>query len=396
MYILQIANKATYPPDGGALAILNLAKGYIENGHKVYLLNMITHKHFNKSGYIDEKYSKSLHIEGIRVNTKISVFKLLINLFFSNKPYIAQRFISKKFNHKIRQLLESHPFGIVQFEGLYSLQYIRYIRNHFKGKIVYRPHNLEYLIWERNTVMSGNLLKKWYLKLLTKRLKKLECSLLNTYDFIIPISKNDAELFNQLGNTKALQVVPFGMDINKINKQSKAKSETKQINFIGALDWIPNQEGLLWFIENCLDEIAQAVPEVNLKIAGRNAPGWFIQKLDHPRIQYIGEVENAYHFMETPGPLIVPLFSGSGMRVKIIEAMALKKAVIATPIAAEGIQCTHAKNILIHTKETFTSGIIHLLKNEILQTKIGENAYTFVADQYDFIKIASKALTFIN
>ncbi len=396
MNILQIANKALFPPDGGSLAILSLAKGYIENGHCVHLLNMVTHKHINKNQFIDYKYRNSLTIEGVYVNTKIACIKALCNLFFSDKPYIAQRFISGQFKQKIHQLLQNQKFDIIQFEGLYTLQYISVIRSVYDGKIIYRPHNLEYLIWERNAVRSKNILKKWYFKILSDRLKNMEKSLLNSYDILFPISNNDTDFFNQLGNTKPFKVVPFGMDIKKTNEKTHPIKGTRQINYIGALDWIPNQEGLLWFIENCLDEIAQAIPEVNLKIAGRNAPEWLTQKLNHPNINYMGEVENAYDFMQTAGPIIVPLFSGSGMRVKIIEAMALKKAIVATPVAAEGIDCTHEENILIHSKETFANAVIRLLENEALQNKIGENAYHFVADQYDFIKIASDALNFIK
>lgn len=395
MNILQIANKAIYPPDGGALAILSLAKGYIENGHRVHLLNMITHKHINKGQFIDDKYRHTLTINGVYVNTKITCINALLNLFFSNKPYIAQRFVASQFNQKINQLLQNQQFDVVQFEGLYALQYISCIKSFYNGKIIYRPHNLEHLIWERNAEKSENIFKRWYFNILSERLKKLEKSLLNTYDFIFPITKIDAEVFNQLGNTKPVRVVPFGMDIKKINEQKHPKEGTKQLNYIGALDWIPNQKGLLWFIDNCLDKIATVYPDITLNIAGRNAPDWLIQKLNHPNINFIGEVENAYEFMQTPGPIIVPLFSGSGMRVKIIEAMALRKAVIATEIAVEGIDCKHEQNILIHTKETFANGVIRLLKDEAFQNKIGENAYHFVANQYDFIKIASDALNFI-
>lgn len=396
MNILQIANKAIYPPDGGSLAILSLAKGYVENGHRVHLLNMVTHKHINKDHFIDEKYKSLLTIDGVQMKTKISFIKALINLLFSNKPYIAQRFISKPFKQKIHQLILNQNFDFIQLEGLYVLQYISDVRSVYAGKIIYRPHNLEHQIWERNAVKSKSIFKKWYFKILTKRLKKIEKSLLNTYDYILPISKNDADFFKQLGNTKPVRVIPFGMDIPKINKPTHPDKGTKQISYIGALDWIPNQEGLIWFIDNCLDKIAQAIPNITLNIAGRNAPEWLIQKLNHPNINYLGEVENAYEFMQTPGPIIVPLFSGSGMRVKIIEAMALKKAVIATKIAAEGIDCAHEENILIQSKETFADEVIRLIEDEALQHKIGENAYHFVANQYDFIKIASNALNFIK
>ncbi|NOQ27270.1 MAG: hypothetical protein GQ564_18060, partial [Bacteroidales bacterium] len=94
MNILQIANKAIFPPDGGSLAILSLAKAYIINGHNVHLLNMITHKHYNKVDIIEHEYEDFLKLSGIEVNTQISYIKLLLNFLFSNKPHVSQRFIS--------------------------------------------------------------------------------------------------------------------------------------------------------------------------------------------------------------------------------------------------------------------------------------------------------------
>ncbi len=96
MNILQIANKAIYPPDGGSIAILSLAKAYVSNGHRVHLLNMITHKHYNNPEVIEPEYRDCLKITGIKINTKISFIKLFANFLFSKTPFISDRFISKR------------------------------------------------------------------------------------------------------------------------------------------------------------------------------------------------------------------------------------------------------------------------------------------------------------
>ena len=150
MEILQIANKATFPPDGGSLAILSLARGYVKNNHQVYLLNMETPKHFNNPGLLEPEIKDKLLVHGVRVNTHLSMIKLGLNLLFSNKPYIAQRFISSKYTRALKKLISAKSFDIIQVEGLYMLQYIRIIKKNFSKKIIYRPHNIEHKIWERN------------------------------------------------------------------------------------------------------------------------------------------------------------------------------------------------------------------------------------------------------
>lgn len=399
MNILQIANKAIYPPDGGSIAILSLAKAYVSVGHRVHLLNMITHKHYNDVTIIEPEYRNQINITGIKINSKISFIKLFGNFLFSKTPYISNRFISKEFKQKLAFLLKNETFEFIQIEGLYVLQYIKYIRQHYKGKVLYRPHNLEYLIWERNILESETIFKKIYLKSLTKRLKKLEIRYLNSYDYLLPISNTDAYFFKKLGNLKPVKVSPFGIDLNTKTKhiiENDSISEPS-INYIGALDWIPNQEGLKWFIDYCFPIILESFPEIKLNIAGRNAPKWLINNFNHRNIHFFGEVKNAYEFMQKSGPIIVPLFSGSGMRVKIIESMSLQKAIVATSIAAEGINCLHNENIMIaDNPENFANSVVILIKNLDLQKQIGDNAYKLIKEQFDMNKIANSILNFIK
>jgi glycosyltransferase involved in cell wall biosynthesis len=399
MNVLQIANKAIYPPDGGTQAILSMSKGYIRNGYNVHLLNITTHKHFNNTSVIEKEYIEHLKISTEEVNTKISSWKLLLNFFFSKKPYIAKRFHSKEFSARIKELLKTENFDFIQLEGLYVLQYIHTIRSFYEGKIVYRPHNLEYKIWESNSKESGNILKKIYFKVLSNKLHKFERHFLNLYDFILPISDKDAAEFEKEGNTKPLLTSPFGINTRAFAKSHRnvEKTNEKQINYIGALDWIPNQEGIIWFTEKCLPLIIKDFPDIKLNIAGRNAPKWFIKKLNHRNINYIGEVEDAYEFIQNPGPIIVPLFSGSGLRVKIIEAMALKKIVVATSIAAEGINYENNVNISIaNNPRNFADSIIKTIQNSDFEKEMGIQAFEHVKKNFDFENITANIISFIK
>jgi glycosyltransferase involved in cell wall biosynthesis len=362
----------------------------------VHLLTIETAKHTNKIEIIPDQYRSKLNITGVPEKIHISTIKLLINFLFSSKAYIATRFYSQRFLKEILKLINENHFDFIQLEGLYSLQYINDIRKKYRGKLIYRSHNIEYQIWSRNAVETKNLLKKLYFKNLSRRLKKLEKKFLNSYDFILPISQTDASCYMQLGNQKPLLVAPFGIEINQQNNNVTLKTD-QSINFIGALDWIPNQNGIIWFIKNCFPAILKRYPDIKLKLAGRNAPAWFTKKLNHPNIDYLGQIENINDFYQLPGPFIVPLFSGSGMRVKIIEAMTYKKAIITTRLGAEGIDATNNENIVIaNSNLEFIDDIIKLLSNQELQNNIGQNAFGFVKENYDFSSIAKQVLTFIQ
>ena len=390
MNILQIANKAIFPPDGGNIALLNLSKAYSKLGNQVQILNMITDKHYNNLYKID-----NIHIKGVEINTKISILKALINILYSKVPYIASRFYTIKFADELKKLLLNNRYDFIQIEGLYCLQYINVIDKIYKGKIVYRPHNLEYLIWERNAIETKNILKKLYFKFTAKSLQKLEYRLLNRYDYILPISQFDADIFYKMGNVKPLQVTPFGIETKETSK--KQNYTEQKIKYIGALDWIPNQKGLIWFLDNCFPILLKRFPNLVFTIAGRNAPDWLVKKLTRKNIDFLGEIEESNKLFSYSGPFIVPLFSGSGMRVKIIEAMSQKNAIVSTKTGAEGINYVDGKNILIaDNAEKFTQHIIGLLNDNNLQKTIGENSYNFVKENYDFINIADTVLKFIQ
>jgi glycosyltransferase involved in cell wall biosynthesis len=394
MKILIIANKFPYPAkDGGSIATLNLAQGLQKLGHHITLLAINTSKHYFEIENLPDNLKQKIDFKDCFVNTDIKFFKLLQNLLFSSIPYNAERFINSDFEKEIVDILQNNRFDIIQLEGLYILPYIETIRKHSSANIAYRSHNIEFEIWERVLANERNLLKKIYTKILVRRLRKFEKKLINSYDSVLPITQRDLNALNQYGNTKESIVVPTGVDIS--NYIQEKKYIYPSLFFIGALDWIPNQEGLLWFLENCWSKINEEDKNLTLKIAGRNAPDDFINRIKKFNIEYIGEVENAIAFMNENAIMIAPLLSGSGMRIKIVEGMALGKVIITTNIGAEGIDVEHNKNILLaNSSEEVIQLILEVTKNKTLFDEISIHARSFISKHYDNFVIAEKVSDF--
>ncbi len=396
MKILQISNKFPYPPkDGGAIAILNLSRGFRHNGHKVSILAMNTRKHYINPEEAKKALKDIAEFNYVNINTDINVFQAAANLLFSSLPYNARRFISRKFEIKLQEILGRESFDIVQLEGVYMMPYVKTIRKCSDAGIALRTHNIEHEIWDRIVANTGNIIKKKYLQILAKRIKRFEIESLNGYDLLVPITKRDAEILNGLGNNKPFHVCPAGLDIEKTPVNIK-DTDYPNLFFLGSLDWIPNQEGLLWFLDSVWKEISMKKPEIVFYVAGRNAPDKLVKRISKYRnIVYKGEVENAGIFMENKSIMIVPLLSGSGMRVKIIEGMALGKAIVTTSIGAEGIDIKHKENIIIaDTADDLKKELENLLENKSFFTKIGENARTFIVDKMDNNKITVELAEF--
>ncbi len=385
MKILQITNKVPYPPkDGGAIATLNMAVGFSNHGHEVTIASLNTKKHYFNLNIIPENIASKIKFVATGINTDIKPIEALKNLLFSKKPYNAIRFISGEFKHLIITLLKKENFDIVQLEGLYLTPYIPAIREHSNALIAFRAHNIEHEIWLRAVKQENNCLKRFYIKILANRIKRMETDIMNQYDIIIPITERDARKFQKMGNTKPVHVSPTGFDLDKLPQKSTIEPEFPTLFHIGALDWAPNQEGILWFLDNIWEKVLQEFPNIKFYIAGRNAPTSLINKVKRKNVIFQGEVENAYKFIQSKAIMIVPLLSGSGMRVKVIEGMAFGKCIVSTSIGAEGINCRHDENILIaNTAETFYRLVKEIINNKEKYDSIRDKAQEFILNEYD-------------
>lgn len=381
----MLANKVPFPPkDGGAFATLNMALGLAESGAEVTLLAMSTPKHPSTEKDFPESIRKQIKIHTVFVNTKQSPVKALQNLIFSKHAYNAQRFLSNRFARALMSLLDEKSHDIVQLEGLYLYPYLHLIRKHFNGKVVLRAHNVEHEIWERNASIQTKRIKRWYFNHLARRVKNAEVNLLREIDLLVPISLRDQQMFEQLGYCGSSFTSPTGYCLSDSRDMDK-DFELLSVFHLGGLDWIPNQEGIFWFLDNCWPHVLSSAPDARFYVAGRNASQGLITKINgYENVVFLGEVEDSAKFMRSKAVMVVPLLSGSGMRIKIVEGMALGKAIVSTSIGAEGIEIEDEKHIIVaDTPYLMAKSIVKLLvdKKEIL--RIGKNAQEFVNQNLD-------------
>lgn len=396
MRILQLTNKIPYPPkDGGAIATLNISKGLARLGHEIDILGMNTDKHFVDLSQIPSDIAQLLAIYEVRINTRLSILDAAKNLFFSHYPYNAERFFNQPYTLALEKLLQHQEYDIIQLEGLYLAFYIPIIRKHSNARIALRAHNIEHEIWDRNAQQESSIIKKWYLKKLSRRIKRFKLSILNHYDFLVPITERDAAQYKRLGNTKPIHVVPAGYDMPPEMLYSES-ADFPSLFFIGALDWFPNQEGLLWFLDKVWPDLRVKHSSLEFHIAGRNAPKWIQKRFtDSPNVKFHGEIDDAHQFINQYAVMIAPLFSGSGMRVKIIEGMALGKTIVTTSIGAEGIDVVSGKHLMVEDNEQdFLKSIDQVLTNRSLFDAIGNEAFDFVKNRYNNHRISESLANF--
>ena len=378
MKVLQLCNKPPYPArDGGCVAMKNISNGLLKEGVNLKVLTIETQKHPFIINEFPKNFVKNTNIESVFIDTRLNIVDAFSALVTSDS-YNISRFFSSDFNKRLIELLTTNQYDIIHLESLFLTPYIYTIRKYSKSKIILRSHNLEHLIWERLANLEKNKAKKIYLKHLSKKLKVYEKRTLNEVDAIASISSEDFRRYNELKCNVPLKTIPFGLDLENYIPLKNELDDTTPLKLfhIGSMDWMPNIEAVNWFLDDIFPNLDKNI--ISFNMAGKNMPNYLLN-LKLPNFFSEKEVDSAIDYMSNFDVMVVPLLSGSGMRVKIIEAMALGKTVITTSIGLEGIDAIDGKEVLIANSTTeFIEKINFLATNKKEVKHIGGNARKFI------------------
>ncbi|MCS7153134.1 MAG: glycosyltransferase family 4 protein [Bacteroidia bacterium] len=370
---LQLTPKPPYPPrDGGALGTAYFLEMVHSIGWTVHTLVMSTYKH-----PYDPTYPTPVPITAVQVNTRPTLWGALANLLHTREPYHVVRFRSSAYAEALMRLIDSFQPDLIQVESPYLTPYVQ----HLKIPKVYRLHNIEAQIWRRHAEEQRLLLRP-YFRLQAKRIEAYERHILSLYDGLLPISEKEAQFAQESGYQGLMEIFPFGINLTAYTAPPLT-NRPPRIGFIGGLDWLPNQQGIVWFLEKVWPSFRRRHPDAHLYIAGRNTPSWLYKYAD-ARTHILGEVPDAQAFFHQNDIFIAPLFSGSGIRIKLIEAFATGRAIVATSIAAESLIYEEGKHLLLaDTPEAFGEALSALYQDRNLRERLGRAARELAERVYD-------------
>lgn len=388
MKILQLCYKPPFPAvDGGSMGMHSLTMGLLNNGHKVKVIAFNSFKHPSDINKLPKEYIDKTGYETIFVDLKIKPLQALVS-WLKNESYHIKRFISNQMKDRLISLLKTEDFDVIQLESIFLAPYVPIIRKYSKAKLVLRAPNIEHLIWERTALSTKNPFKRHYLKQLASSLKHFELKNINAFDGVYPVTKVDADFFVENGCTSPCIGVPVGIECSDFVGMETA--EPNSLFHIGSMDWIPNQQGIKWFIDEVWDQVHKDLPHLKVYFAGRAMPDWLLN-LEKENIIICGEVPDSARFIYSKDIMIVPLLSGSGIRIKILEAMSLKKCIIATSQAAEGILYENNVNIVIaNSPKEFKDSIKKCINDKEFCQRIAHNAEKLIGEKYNVNAVAKE------
>ncbi|MBK9514924.1 MAG: glycosyltransferase [Flavobacteriales bacterium] len=382
MRILQLCNKPPYPPiDGGAKAMLTLTKGLLNAGHSVKVLFITTPKQPLDLATMPPDLMERTAMEGIFVDTSLNIVDAFTDLVTADN-YNISRFFSPDMDIRLIRLLSEDSFDVVQLESLFMTPYIPTIRRYTKARIVLRSHNLEHVIQQRIAHGERNIIKRPYRQFLAKQLERYEMEVLERVDGVAAISPADAAHFEGHGSLTPVITIPFGVDLKDYPIPDDPDGSPISFFHLGSMDWHPNEEGVRWLLNSVWPRVHKKRPQAKLHLAGNKMPEDLLA-LNMPNVEIVSRVPDAVAYMQRYAVMVVPLFSAGGMRVKIIEGMAMARTVISTPIGAEGIDVTDGTDVLLaRNANEFVERMVSIIDDPSRVRRIGAAAHRLIQERY--------------
>lgn len=338
-----------FPPENGAaVARANLIKNIALQG---YVIDILVISNDVKNSFepppnitlgtvytIKTKEIKNLFLK--------KAYLFFMSLFNYQSPVIMLRFTKKNILSQFKKIINLKVWDYIVYDGLHTAAPQMKL-GRFKipstTKLIYRAHNVESEIWSRMASLQKNPLKKYFLINQAKCITQFERSLIKSMDGVAAVSQVDLEKLKQLASNIKGRVVPISFDFHKPKAFPKSHKKI-QIMFLGSLDWPPNKDGLIWFLSKVWKKVLYKRKDIHLSIAGSGNCDWLKLYTDLPNINFLGKIEHIENLYQESCLVIVPIFYGSGTRVKIIEACHYGRPCISTSIGADGTGLKHQKS----------------------------------------------------
>ncbi|MFH2035004.1 MAG: glycosyltransferase family 4 protein [Candidatus Zixiibacteriota bacterium] len=395
MKILQITHLVSYPPhDGPSLRNFNLMRE-CSSDNEIHLLTFFRKAHGHRKDNLEnnirelKKYCRDVEVFEIPSDgKKIKWLSLLFFNLFSSVPYSVWLYNSKEMISAVKRQLANNKFDIVEIGEIGLFEYSRLCPGIPKVLI---HHNVESQLLERRSKFLNNWLARIYMKIQARKLKKLEAQACRLIEYHTTVSEGDRETLKKIGGSNNIQVVPNGVDIDYFRPTGEAIIPNSLV-FAGTMSWFPNLDAMQYLMNEIWTELKQKVPNVSISIMGKYPPKELVElNLKDSSFKVLGFVEDVRPVISRAAAYIVPLRVGGGSRLKIMDALAMGKAIISTPIGAEGTDVVHGENIILaETAKDLIEATIKVFNDINLRKKLEINARKLAEEKYSWKSIAPK------
>jgi glycosyltransferase involved in cell wall biosynthesis len=389
--ILFLANRIPYPiRDGQARRTYHILKGLGE-AHEVHLLSMFetpeeaqpaTLEHLRTFCHTVEMLPAPPKKPGIEMSLRV------LRSLVSVEPYTIWRHYSDRFAARVREQLAAMKFDAVHCDIL-PIAYA--VRDLDKPFCVMTDHDVSYLKARRLAEVRRNPAAKLFIRYEAAKLERLERTIFSHVDLGIAVSDADRRLLEELNPGRPFAVVENGVDVNAFTPDASA-IDPDTLVWVGGLRDRSNFEAVRFFVHDVYPLIQRRHPRAKLLIVGSGVPPSLANSIARePSITVTGFVADPVPFIQCAAVFVAPILSGSGTKLKVLEALAAGKAIVATSLGVEGIEGRSGEHFRVaDTAEEFALRVVEVLNDETLRDRLGSNARRLAEEKYDWRIICTK------
>jgi sugar transferase (PEP-CTERM/EpsH1 system associated) len=321
-----------------------------------------------------------------------------LRALLSPHPDLARRLWSPDFARALAELLRDSQFDVIQIEGLEMAPYLPIIRSRPQAArfVVYDAHNAELLIQRRALVTDLRRPARWpaacYSWLQLPRLARFEAETCRAVHAVACVSEEDAAALRQHTPDLHPAIVPNGIDVEVYaSHAAPGPAHAARLVFTGKMDYRPNLDAALWFIEEVFPRIRAAAPEAEFVAAGQKPPASLLRHHGRNGVVIAGAVEDIRPHIAGAAVYVAPLRMGGGTRFKLLEALALARPMVSTTLGAEGFAVRSGRElVLADSPADFAGAVLSLLAEPARAAALGRAGQAFVRAGYDWSAIIPK------
>lgn len=385
MRILYITPQLPYPPDSGVrVAMLNELQ-HLSERHAITLVSFVTEATRTRASALETHCDRVITVPH---RARFSKTGMLANLVCS-RPYTIDRFRSSAMTGQVAALTGDGGVDLVCIHHLHMAQYIDAVAPGVP--VALRAHNVESVVMQRFAERATNPLVRAYAAWQARRLRRYEAALCARFDRCIAATRVDARTFGQMAPDARVEAVPFGVDTARFDPSAfPVEPEPGRLVTTGDYGWPPTADGLAFFVRSVFPIIRKAVPDAVLSVVGRDPPA-SVARMADAGIDIRGRVDDVRPEILRGAVFVAPTRIGSGIRLKILEAMALRRPVVSTPVGCEGIEAEPGRHLLVaDTPDAFAACVVRLLRQPEARERLTAAAAALIAERYAWPVLAKR------
>jgi len=386
MKLLWVKAGGLLPPDtGGKIRSFQILK-QLARTHEITLFTFYP------------AHANDLHPQGADIFSKVVAVPLPLpprrslgeyaryaRMLLAGRPFTIDKYFYPEVRRRYAALRESSNFDRIVCDFIFPAPLIDWRTP--PPKILF-THNVEAQVWRRHSRIASNPLVKLACRLESRALDRAERHYVQLADYVLTVSENDRACFAQFTDAQRISVIPTGVDTEYFQPMPGPAQPNTTV-FTGSMDWMPNEDGVAYFVERIFPLVRREIPEALFWAVGRRPPRR-LEALASGSVVVTGAVEDIRPYLGKAAVCVVPLRSGSGTRIKIFEAMAMGKAVVSTSLGAEGLPVRHGENIVLaDDPAAFAREVVDLLRDPERCAQLGEAARQLVAGSYGWSAVAA-------